>query len=318
LLIIFIKFKIKQECMDMLKKTIITLFITFMMSLPAMAIEPPAGATIPWVGNNALYTSVEFNDVLEAYGLKLSAESAKMVPSSYAKLAGDTVRFNGTAYAYAPPDYHSILTAYGLEINPEEVSAKLKLISYASVRDGKVVFGNVSTAYNPYEWKTILSTYFLPVKMAAPAKAMAKAMPGDSDGDGVTDDKDACPNTPKGVKVDERGCWSHPAEMLFDFDKADVRQEYHSALDETKLVFDAYPDMKVQIAGYTCDIGSEQYNQNLSERRANAVRDYLVNKTGIDPNRLSVTGYGETRPAYPNDSEENRRKNRRVEFTPNM
>ena len=64
----------------MLKKTIMTLFITFMMSLPAMAIEPPAGATIPWVGNNALYTSAEFNDVLEAYGLKLSAESAKMVP----------------------------------------------------------------------------------------------------------------------------------------------------------------------------------------------------------------------------------------------
>lgn len=300
----------------MLKKTFITLFITVMMSLPAMAIEPPAGATIPWMGGNTAYSSVRFNDILEAYGLNLSAESVKMAPPSYAKLAGDTVKFNDTAIAYYPINYHSILTAYGLEINPDEVSAKLKLISYASVKDGKVVFGKISTAYNPHEWETILSTYSLPVKMPAPAEAVA--MPGDSDGDGVTDDKDACPGTPKGVKVDERGCWSHPAEMLFDFDKADVKEEYHSALNETKLVFDAYPEMKVQITGYTCDLGPEQYNQNLSERRANAVRDHLVNITGIDPNRLSVSGYGETKPAYPNDSEENRRKNRRVEFVPNM
>ena len=118
--------------------------------------------------------------------------------------------------------------------------------------------------------------------------------------------------------VDERGCWSHPSKLLFDFDKAVVREEYKPALRDAKKVFDAYPTMTVEIVGYTCDMGPESYNQKLSERRAQAVRDFLVNDVGVDPNRLSVSGYGETKPAYPNDSEANRQKNRRVEFTPVM
>ena len=56
----------------------------------------------------------------------------------------------------------------------------------------------------------------------------------------------------------------------------------------------------------------------LSERRANAVKNYLINKVGIDANRLKSVGYGESKPAYPNDTKEDRAKNRRVEFTPAM
>ena len=299
----------------MLKKLIIALIAVAVLSVPAMAIEPPAGAKIPWGGNNTAYTPAELNKVLEAYGLKLSTEAAKGTPSSYATVAGDKVKFKHMATAYRPSAYHSILTAYGLELTPEEVNAKLGSMTYASVKDGKVVFGRLSTAYNRSEWKTILSAYSLPT----PAKMeSAKAMPGDSDGDGVADDKDACPGTPKGVTVDDRGCWSYPTKLLFDFDKADLKGKYHAALHEAKPVLAESPTMKVQINGYTCDLGSASYNQGLSERRAKAVRDYLVNTVGVDPNRLTMVGHGESNPAYPNDTDENRQKNRRVEFVPKM
>jgi outer membrane protein OmpA-like peptidoglycan-associated protein len=305
----------------MLRKTLLFLCLVGLMSAPAMAIEPPDGASIPWGSNNTAYTAWEFNDVLEAYGLSLAPESVKTTPASYAKMTGDKVMFGKTAIAYRPAIYHSIFTSYGLELSPEEVTAKLGYVPYASVKDGTIVFASQQYAYNAAELKTILSAYNLPM-VAAPAPVVpmtpAVTAPGDSDGDGVTDDKDACPGTPKGIMVDERGCWSHPSNLLFDFDKAVVRDEYKPALRDAKKVFDAYPTMTVQIVGHTCDMGPESYNQNLSERRAKAVRDFLVNEVGIDSNRLSTSGFGETKPAYPNDSEVNRQKNRRVEFMPKM
>ncbi len=305
----------------MIKKTLLLIFVSILMSLPAMAIEPPEGATIPWGRQNNAYTSTTFNDVLVAYGLNLAADSANKTPASYAKASADKVMFNDRAIAYSPQDYHAILTAYGLLLNPEDVRAKLGSVSYASAKSDKVTFDQHSFAYNADEWKTILSAYSLPMKeAAAPVVLMekAKALPGDSDGDGVTDDKDACPGTPKGVMVDERGCWSYPSQLLFDFDKAIVKDEYKPRLSEAKDVFDAYPTMTVEIVGYTDSTGTESYNQKLSVRRAQAVRDFLVNEVGVDSNRMSIIGYGETRPAYPNDSEANRKKNRRVEFVPEM
>lgn len=305
----------------MVRKILFVLVITGFMSSSAMAIMPPEGAKIPWGKQNTAYTSRGFNDVLEAYGLNLATDSANTTPASYARASGDEVMFNDLAIAYSPNDYHSILTAYGLQLSPEAVSAKLGSVRYASVRNDKIVFGQNSFAYNAGEWQTILSAYDLPMKEAAAAPVMmakAKAVPGDSDGDGVTDDKDACPGTPKGVMVDDRGCWSHPSKLLFDFDKAVVREEYKAKLSEAKKVFDAHPTMTVKIVGYTCDLGPESYNQNLSERRAKAVRDFLVNEVGIDSSRINVSGQGETNPAYPNDTDANRQKNRRVEFIPAM
>jgi outer membrane protein OmpA-like peptidoglycan-associated protein len=303
----------------MIRKTLLLLFITIFMSLPAMAIEPPEGAAIPWGRANNAYTSTTYNDVLVAYGLNLAADSANKTPATYAKASADKVMFNDRAIAYSPKDYHAILTAYGLLLSPEDVRAKLGSVWYASAQSDKVTFGKNSVAYNEEEWKTILSAYSMPMKEAG-AVVMEKAtgMPGDSDGDGVADDKDACPGTPKGVMVDDRGCWSYPSKLLFDFDKAVVKSEYKSNLGEAKKVFDAYPTMTVQIVGYTCDLGPESYNQKLSERRAKAVRDFLVNEVGVDSNRINVSGAGESRPAYPNDSEANRKKNRRVEFIPKL
>ncbi|MCG6930877.1 MAG: OmpA family protein [Desulfofustis sp.] len=302
----------------MLHKLITVFFVSLVLSGTAFAIEPPAGATVPWIGNAPAYTSREFNALLEAYGLNLQPQAVAGIPSTYAAASGDSVVFNDTCMAYAPFDYHAILTAYGLTLNQETMEAKLGHLYYATMKNGTVVFGSIATVYTPSEWQKILSAYELAeAAQPAPQTQPAAVVPvGDSDGDGVPDDRDACPDTPKGIQVDERGCWSLSTVLLFDFDKAVIKTQYYYVLDQTQAVFNAYPNMQVRIDGHTCDIGSEQYNQGLSERRAQAVYDYLVNSIGIDSGRLSVVGYGETKPAYPNDSAINREKNRRVEFTP--
>jgi outer membrane protein OmpA-like peptidoglycan-associated protein len=101
--------------------------------------------------------------------------------------------------------------------------------------------------------------------------------------------------------------------IFFDFDKAILRPESYPELDRLVKTMSERPSMRVEIDGHTCDIGEESYNMELSQRRARAVRDYLVSK-GIDSSRIDMKYFGETRPAVPNTSKENRRQNRRVEF----
>ncbi len=95
----------------------------------------------------------------------------------------------------------------------------------------------------------------------------------------------------------------------FDFDKYDIRPQDAEILKRNAEILKAYPEVNVIIEGHTCDIGTEEYNMGLGERRAKSARDYLV-KLGIDPNRLSIISYGETRLIDPN----NKPINRRAEF----
>lgn len=298
----------------MLKKTLFVLLALFAISMPAQAIELPAGATPTFEKSSTAYaSSYQFNRILEAYGLNLAPEAVSGVPATYAKVSGDQVVFNNDSIAYTPAQYHTIFTAYGLELTPQAVN-ELSVSSYAKVKNDTIVFGNDSIAYGGEEWTKILSAYSLPVVAAAvPVPTI-----GDSDGDGVPDDRDACPDTPKGVVVDERGCWAAEDKLLFAFDSSVIKKEFYPVLDETKLIFDAYPAMTVQIDGHTDSVGTDAYNQKLSERRANAVMKYLVNEVGIAADRLTAVGHGEAKPAYPNDTPENRAHNRRVEFTPTM
>lgn len=302
----------------MQKKTLFILLTMLAIGTPALSIELPAGATPVFGKSPTGYASAyEFNAILEAYGLKLAPEAVATVPPSYAKVKGDEIKFNNDSIAYTPIQYHSILTAYGLELTPQAVTDKLGSVSsYAKVKDDKIVFGKDSIAYGGQEWTTILSAYSLP--MAATETVTAVAMPGDEDGDGVTDDKDACPGTPKGIAVDERGCWAMSSELLFDFDKSVIKTQFYPFLNETKKIFDDYPTMKVQIEGHADSTGTDAYNQKLSERRAKAVMNYLVKNVGIAAERLNAVGYGEAKPAFSNDTAEGRSKNRRVEFTPSM
>jgi OOP family OmpA-OmpF porin len=102
--------------------------------------------------------------------------------------------------------------------------------------------------------------------------------------------------------------------LLFDFDKYNIKPEAIPALNETFKVFLMNPALRVLVNGHTDSIGSEAYNQRLSEKRAKAVLDYLVGR-GIDPSRLKAVGHGESRPIASNETEEGRARNRRVEFS---
>jgi OOP family OmpA-OmpF porin len=100
--------------------------------------------------------------------------------------------------------------------------------------------------------------------------------------------------------------------IFFDFDKYSLRPESYHELNRWVEAFKKNPELKAEIQGHTCSIGTEEYNQKLSERRATAVINYLV-KQGVAKSRLTMKGYGETRPAASNATPEGREKNRRVE-----
>ncbi|MCB2055021.1 MAG: OmpA family protein [Geminicoccaceae bacterium] len=103
------------------------------------------------------------------------------------------------------------------------------------------------------------------------------------------------------------------ADVLFAFDKAEIRPEFASELDEVAEIIKANPGKKLEIQGHTDSVGSETYNQGLSERRAKAAVEYLVSK-GVRADRMTAKGYGESRPVASNDTDAGRALNRRVEI----
>lgn len=293
-------------------------------SLPASAVEPSEDLVKKFGKSPTAFCSETFNAILGSCGVQLTPEAVANVPASYAKVVDGKVVFNKNSMAYSPDLYHAILTAYGLQLSPEDVAAKLGSTTYAKVVDGKIVFGKASTAYAWDMWKQILSAYALPageqpvVRETPPAPTPAPVpapAPADSDDDGVPDAQDACPGTPRGAKIDERGCWVLGQDYLFDFDKANIKSQYYPILNDVIKVIMDNPTLRVLLEGHTDSVGTEAYNQKLSERRAKAVQQYLI-KGGVDAARLSIVGYGESRPIAPNNTKDGRAKNRRVELTP--
>jgi len=102
--------------------------------------------------------------------------------------------------------------------------------------------------------------------------------------------------------------------VYFDVDKFDLKPESQGELNKLVLFLNANPEMKIEIGGHTDSDGDKKHNQLLSENRAKAVYNYLI-KYGIDAARLTYKGYGDTKPLVPNTSPENKKKNRRTEFT---
>jgi OOP family OmpA-OmpF porin len=138
----------------------------------------------------------------------------------------------------------------------------------------------------------------------------------DDDNDGVNNCIDKCPDTIKGLAVDADGCPIADVVTLkinFDFDKSDIKPEYYQELaDFASYMRQQQSFTVVEIAGHTDSIGTDEYNQKLSERRAKAVRDYMVNELGMDDKLFSAVGYGESKPIASNDTEAGRAENRRI------
>ncbi len=147
----------------------------------------------------------------------------------------------------------------------------------------------------------------------AEEEKIEEAKPKDSDNDGIPDDKDECADTPEGAEVDSRGCWVLK-NVQFDYNSAVIKPAHFEALDKVAAVLTKNAGVKIRIDGHTDWIGSDAFNQTLSEKRANAVKEYLVTK-GISEARLQTKGFGEKQPIRLNDTEDNRKLNRRVELS---
>lgn len=163
------------------------------------------------------------------------------------------------------------------------------------------------------------------------------AQDGDADGDGVHDRRDRCPNTPANLPVHHDGCppRTYPAndvapapapvmedevivlsdlgDVLFAFDSAQLTGEAQAQLAQISNRLTDAQVVGVKVAGHTDSVGSDAYNQGLSERRAQSVVDFLIAQ-GVAANKLSSQGYGEGQPVADNASDAGRAQNRRVEL----
>ena len=147
--------------------------------------------------------------------------------------------------------------------------------------------------------------------------------PLDTDKDGVFDYKDECPNTLPGIEVDSRGCPLEKKKDLdqlkkginFEFNSSKLTNSSYPTLDLIVALMKEIPEANVEVQGHTDIIGTEDYNQKLSEQRAETVTKYLIKK-GIAKDRLRAVGFGTRRPLADNESDEGRAKNRRVELIP--
>ncbi len=161
------------------------------------------------------------------------------------------------------------------------------------------------------------------------------AQDGDEDGDGVFDRRDRCPDTPAGTQVNHMGCPlpQYPAsapqpepaappevitlddqgQVLFAFDSAELTQGTQQRLQGLLPKLNDPGVASVKVIGFTDSVGSDSYNQRLSERRASGVAEYLISQ-GLAPNKVTSQGRGESEPVADNDTDEGRSRNRRVEL----
>lgn len=159
------------------------------------------------------------------------------------------------------------------------------------------------------------------------------AQDGDEDGDGVFDRRDRCPDTPANTPVEHHGCplpqypasvkpepvqsevitLSDAGDVLFAFNQSDLTPTAQSQLDSIMGKLEDDSVVSIKVVGHTDSVGSDTYNQGLSERRASSVAQYLLSQ-GVAPAKVTSEGKGESQPVADNDTDEGRAKNRRVEL----
>ncbi len=156
---------------------------------------------------------------------------------------------------------------------------------------------------------------------STPGKKALNGCP-DKDGDGVADKSDKCPTTagpasnngcPE-IKTEDKETLTFATQAVeFETGKSVIRSSSYPVLDKIADIMAKYPNYSMTISGYTDNVGNDENNRKLSEKRARACYDYLVGK-GVAGNRMFSTGYGEESPVADNSTKEGRQRNRRVEF----
>lgn len=193
--------------------------------------------------------------------------------------------------------------------------------------DSKLLAFGINKHFGPgkdeHQPKPIAKPEPLPVEPVA-AQSEPEATPTtfiptnpDEDGDGVVNSKDNCPNTQANTSVDQNGCELPKIISLegvrFASASDELVGESTDILDSVAERLAAYSSVKIEVAGHTDSQGSADFNRKLSERRANAVREYLIEK-GVPEDTLTAKGYGESRPVADNSTPQGRAANRRVEL----
>ncbi|RUO78176.1 OprF [Idiomarina tyrosinivorans] len=159
-----------------------------------------------------------------------------------------------------------------------------------------------------------------PQPQPEPEPKPAPVAPADSDNDGVIDPNDECPMTPATYSVDEKGCIEYENETIsrellveFDINSSKIRDNKVDDIKRMAEFMKEHPQLDITIEGHTDYTGAADYNQWLSERRAKAVADVLIQRFGIDPKRVKSVGYGETEPKVQGKTAAARQANRRIE-----
>lgn len=231
----------------------------------------------------------------------------------------------------------------------KKVTDRIGFITEVKYRLDTDDYTGTASSYDDWLYSMGLNIALGAASKAAPAAAIVEPAPQlDSDGDGVSDQTDRCPNTPAGMAVDAYGCHDGDTDndgvkdsrdkcpnsragavvdadgcevqvvielqgVYFDTDKSTLKPESIAILNAAVATLGEHGSIAVEVGGHTDSKGSEGYNQRLSERRAKVVYEYLVNK-GISANRMTWRGYGELSPIATNDTAEGRAKNRRTEL----
>jgi OmpA-OmpF porin, OOP family len=204
------------------------------------------------------------------------------------------------------------------------VGAKHSLGSNWEFRSDIRVFNSLDNEYSDLVANLGISYLF---GSSAPAPVAAKPVPAapvvvkavDTDGDGVFDDQDKCPNTPAQYKVDTVGCPMELTESVaiklavkFDTNKSIVKDEYLADIGNLAKFMGQYANTVVTVEGHTDSVGSDVLNQKLSQSRAEAVKAVLITKFGVAAERITASGLGETKPVSDNTTATGREENRRV------
>lgn len=251
----------------------------------------------------------------DAYGLdaKLGLPSGKWLP--YAKLGYARTESNGLAVEIKDEDVHLGL---GVEykFSPNWSIAGEYTEASARTAAQKLNNRNLTIGLNYYFGKQAVAPAVVAVAPAVtreepvPAPAPAAA-PMPAPAPAVAPAPASAPKETWKTLLEEKPVTINGVH--FDFDSAKLRPTADQILSEVVEFTAAYKDAQLDISGHTCSIGTDKYNQNLSERRAESVKAYLVKK-GVAASRIITKGYGEEKPLADNKTAEGRAKNRRVEI----
>jgi OOP family OmpA-OmpF porin len=258
-------------------------------------VEKGKCTTLSWSSGNADSASLEPGvGVVPPSGSREVCPSESTTYTVTAKGAGGQARAQSSVTVTAPPP--SPLPTATLSANPSLIEkGKCSTLSWSSGDASSVRIepgvGDVPPAGSREVCPTTHTTYTVTAKgvgTQAAALATAQAV----------------------VSVEEK--LTIRLDVLFDTNKSDVKAKYHDEIGKVAAFLQKYPNVKGTIEGHTDNVGSAKYNLALSQRRADAVLKYLVEKHKVDPARLEAKGYGLEKPVADNGTEEGRRENRRV------